>query len=50
VTTLAGSRRAGAVIGPALLLAGALAGRFAVVAAGRASARDPKYVVASQRR
>jgi formate-dependent nitrite reductase membrane component NrfD len=35
--------------GAAVLLAGLLAERFAVVEAGRQSARDPKYVVETQR-
>lgn len=44
-----GARRAATLAGSALLLAGGLAQRWAVYRAGFASARDPKYVVASQR-
>ncbi len=46
---LAGRRRFGAAVGAALLLAGSACERQAVVAAGRLSARDPKYVVKRQR-
>ncbi len=49
VTALAGRRRAGAIAGGALLLGGGLAERWAVYRAGFQSARDPKYVVRSQR-
>jgi hypothetical protein len=47
---LAGRRRAGAAVGGALLLAGALSERWAVYRAGPDSARDPKYTVGLQRR
>ncbi len=47
---LAGRRRSGAIGAGALMLAGALARRFAVFRAGFASARDPRYTIASQRR
>jgi formate-dependent nitrite reductase membrane component NrfD len=43
------SRRAG-IIGGALVCAGEVCLRFAVVQAGRQSARDPKYTVEPQRR
>jgi hypothetical protein len=43
------SRRA-AVLGGALVCAGELSLRWAVFKAGKQSARDPKYVVESQRR
>ncbi|MCW3050064.1 MAG: hypothetical protein JWO74_4348, partial [Solirubrobacterales bacterium] len=43
-------RRAGAAVGGALLLAGALSERWAVYRAGPVSARDPKYIVGPQRR
>ncbi len=49
VLALAGRRRAGAVVGGSLLLAGAACARFAVFRAGFQSARDPKYVVVPQR-
>jgi hypothetical protein len=42
--------RAAAVTGGALVCAGELCLRWAVFKAGRQSARDPKYVVESQRR
>jgi formate-dependent nitrite reductase membrane component NrfD len=42
-------RRSGAVASGALLLAGSLLERFAVLEAGRQSAADPKYVVKQQR-
>jgi formate-dependent nitrite reductase membrane component NrfD len=45
----AGRRRAPAVIGGALTLAGALSERWAVFKAGFASANDPKYTVEPQR-
>ncbi len=45
----AGRRRAGAVAGGALLLAGALAKRWAVFKAGIASAEDPHQTVGPQR-
>lgn len=45
----AGRRRTGAILGGALITAGAVAERYAVMAAGRQSARDPKYVVGPQR-
>jgi hypothetical protein len=44
-----GRRRAGAVTGGALLLAGAALERWAVFKAGHASASDPRYTVAPQR-
>jgi hypothetical protein len=50
VMALAGRRRAGAAVGGALLLAGALSERWAVYRAGPESARDPKYTVGPQRR
>ncbi len=46
---LAGRRRAAAAAGGALLLAGSLALRFSVMAAGRQSAADPAAVVEPQR-
>ncbi|HEX6675151.1 MAG TPA: NrfD/PsrC family molybdoenzyme membrane anchor subunit [Actinomycetes bacterium] len=46
---LAGRRRAGAVAGAAMLLAGAACQRLAVHKAGIASAADPAYVVGPQR-
>jgi hypothetical protein len=49
VLALAGRRRAGAVVGGALLLAGGAFQRWAVFRAGFASARDPKYTVVPQR-
>ena len=42
---LAGRRRLGAAAGGALLLAGSILQRFAIVHAGKESARDPKYTV-----
>lgn len=45
-----GCRRAGAVAGGALLLAGSACERWAVFKAGFASARDPKYTIVPQRR
>jgi formate-dependent nitrite reductase membrane component NrfD len=51
VLSVAGRRRRSAsVIGGALVATGAAAERFAVMEAGRQSARDPKYVVGPQRR
>jgi hypothetical protein len=50
VMALGGHRRAGAAVGGALLLAGALSERWAVYRAGPESARDPKYIVGPQRR
>jgi hypothetical protein len=44
-----GRRRGGAVVGSALMLAGALATRWAVYKAGFQSAEDPKYTVGPQR-
>ena len=44
-----GRRRAGAVAGGALMLAGAMATRWSVYKAGFQSAADPKYVVEPQR-
>jgi DMSO reductase anchor subunit len=49
VLALAGRRRAGAIAGGALLLAGGACERWAVFKAGLASARDPKYTVVPQR-
>ena len=49
VLALGGRRRAGAVAGGALLLAGGAFQRWAVFRAGFASARDPKYTVVPQR-
>jgi hypothetical protein len=49
VLGLTGRRRAGAVAGGALLLAGGAFQRWAVFRAGFASARDPKYTVVPQR-
>jgi Polysulphide reductase, NrfD len=49
VLALTGRRRAGAVAGGALLLAGGAFQRWAVFRAGFASARDPKYTVVPQR-
>jgi DMSO reductase anchor subunit len=50
VTALAGrKRRWAAVLGGALTLGGAAAKRWAIFRAGFQSARDPKYVVTSQR-
>jgi hypothetical protein len=42
--------RGAAVLGGALVCAGELSLRWAVFKAGKQSARDPKYVVESQRR
>lgn len=47
---VAGRRRAGTVAGGLLVLAGSACARWAVYAAGFASARDPKYTVGMQRR
>jgi hypothetical protein len=47
---LAGRRRSAARGAGVLLLAGSLAQRFAVFRAGFASARDPRYTIAPQRR
>jgi hypothetical protein len=44
-----GRRRTGAVAAGALVMAGSLLERFAVLEAGRQSAADPKYVVKPQR-
>jgi hypothetical protein len=44
-----GRRRAGATVGGALMLAGAMATRWSVYKAGFQSAADPKYVVDPQR-
>lgn len=49
VLALTGRRRAGAVAGGALLLAGGAFQRWSVFRAGFASARDPKYTVVPQR-
>ena len=49
VMALRGRRRAGAAAGGALMLAGALATRWAIYKAGFQSAADPKYVVEPQR-
>jgi Polysulphide reductase, NrfD len=49
VMALRGGRRAGAVAGGALMLAGAMATRWSVYKAGFQSAADPKYVVEPQR-
>jgi hypothetical protein len=49
VLALAGRQRAGAVVGGALLAAGSALQRFAVMEAGRISARDPKYTTLPQR-
>ena len=49
VMTWRGRRRAGAAAGATLMLAGALATRWAVYKAGFQSAADPKYVVEPQR-
>jgi DMSO reductase anchor subunit len=46
----AGRRRAGAAVCGAALLAASASTRFGVFAAGMASAEDPKYTVAPQRR
>jgi hypothetical protein len=50
VLAVAGRRRAGAVLGGALLLAGGACERWSVFKAGFASARDPKYTVVPQRK
>ncbi|MGE5692104.1 MAG: NrfD/PsrC family molybdoenzyme membrane anchor subunit [Pseudomonadota bacterium] len=49
VLALAGRRRAGALVGGALVLGGSLAERWSVYRAGFQSARDPRYVVQPQR-
>jgi hypothetical protein len=50
VLALAGKRsRGAAVAGSALVLAGELSLRFSVFHAGKQSARDPNYLVRSQR-
>jgi formate-dependent nitrite reductase membrane component NrfD len=49
VVALLGRRRIPAVMGGLLIAAGSLAERFAVVAAGSASARDPSYTVGPQK-
>jgi hypothetical protein len=49
LTVLAGRKRAGAVLGGALLAAGSALTRFGVFDAGMASAKDPKYTVVPQR-
>ncbi len=49
VGLLRGRRRRGAIISGALVAAGSLLERFAVLEAGRQSAADPKYVVKPQR-
>ncbi len=50
VAALAGRRsRTAAAVSAALLTGGGLCAKFAVLRAGKASAADPKYVVASQR-
>ena len=46
---VAGRKRAGAVLGGALILGGGAFGRWSVFKAGFASARDPKYTVIPQR-
>jgi hypothetical protein len=46
---LAGRRRAAAITGGALVLAGGVCERWMVFKAGFQSARDPKYTVISQR-
>ena len=50
LTAVAGRRRAGAVAGATLVLAGGMCLRWAVYKAGFQSARDPRYTVAPQRR
>jgi hypothetical protein len=50
VMAIGGRRRAGAVVGGGLLVAGALAERLAVFHAGIQSAGDPAAVVGPQRR
>jgi hypothetical protein len=49
IMAVGGRRRAGVAAGGALMLAGALATRWAVYKAGFQSAADPKYVVEPQR-
>jgi hypothetical protein len=49
IMAVGGRRRAGVAAGGALMLAGALATRWAVYQAGFQSAADPKYVVEPQR-
>ncbi len=49
VGLLRGRRRSAAIGSGALVMAGSLLERFAVLEAGRQSARDPKYVVKPQR-
>jgi len=49
VLAIGGRKRAGAVLGGALLLAGGAFARWSVFEAGSASARDPKYTVVPQR-
>jgi hypothetical protein len=49
VTAVAGRRRAGAVVGGALLMAGSLSLRWSVFRAGWQSAEDPELVVRLQR-
>jgi hypothetical protein len=50
VATWGRRRRAGALVGGGLVMAGALVERFAVVDAGRLSARDPGATIQPQRR
>jgi hypothetical protein len=50
VSMLGGHRKSAALGAGVLLLAGSIAERFAVFRAGFASARDPRYAIASQRR
>jgi formate-dependent nitrite reductase membrane component NrfD len=50
VTAVAGRKRAGAVAGATMILAGGMCLRWAVYKAGIQSARDPRYTVAPQRR
>jgi hypothetical protein len=50
IVALTGRRRAGAVGGGALVIAGSVLQRLAVFRAGQQSARDPKYTVVPQRR
>jgi hypothetical protein len=49
LTAIAGRRRAGAVAGGGLILAGAVCERWAIFRAGIQSASDPKYTVRPQR-
>lgn len=49
VMAATGRWRRGAVVGALLLLAGSLSQRWAVFQAGKASAKDPRYVVGLQR-